>query len=150
MSDTGAKALARRRAKAAAAGRVPRAFGGAALPFDRSLAHLCWQIGLSHEGTATVMGRSVGEVRHEWSVLTGLPLDDDPTEEEVERITAEIRAGWTPEVYSAAARGIRHQSDRIHRGENQCTSTTSKQGIGKRPGPSPGCSRSTGLQPSSR
>jgi len=148
MSDTGAKALARKRAKAAAAGRIPRAFGGAALPFDRSLAHLCWQIGLSHERTAWVMGRSVGEVRHEWSVLTGLPLDDDPTEEEVERITAEIRAGWTPEVFSAAARGIRHQSDRIHRGDTQCKATTNSQGIEKQRGPSPGCSRSTGLQPS--
>jgi len=144
MADTGAKALARRRAKAAAAGRKPRASRS---KFDRSLAHLCWQIGLSHEGTATVMGRSVGEVRHEWSVLTGLPLDDDPTEEEVERITAEIRAGWTPEVFSAAARGIRHQSDRMHKGETQCT-TTNSQGIGKRPGRSRECLRSTGLQPS--
>ena len=116
MSDTGVRALARKRAKAAEAGRKVKRPAGAAIPFDRSLAHLCWQLGLSHERTAWVMRRSVGEVRHEWSVLTGLPLDDDPTEAEVERITAEIRAGWTPEVFSAAARGIRHQSDRMHRG----------------------------------
>jgi hypothetical protein len=99
MSDTGLRATARKRARQAAAGRAPRALTGTALPFDRSLAHLCWQIGLSHERTAWVMGRSVGEVRHEWSVLTGLPLDDDPTEADVERITAEIRAGWSPEVF---------------------------------------------------
>ena len=150
MSDTGTRARAKKRAKQAAAGKKPGRFGGAALPFDRSLAHLCWQIGLSHERTAWVMGRSVGEVRHEWSVLTGLPLDDDPTEADVERITAEIRAGWSPEVFLAAARGIRHQSDRIHRGETQCKATTNSQGIEKRKGPSRECSRSTGLLPSSR
>lgn len=149
MSDTGTKAVARRRAKAIAEGRKETRPAGAALPFDRSLAHLCWQIGLSHERTAWVMKRSVGEVRHEWSVLTGLPLEDDPTEAEVERITAEIRAGWTPEVFSAAARGIRHQSDRMHKGDDQCRATTSAPGTGKRLGPSPGCSKSTGLlQPS--
>ena len=144
MADTGAKALARRRAKALAAGRKPQALRGMAMPFDRSLANLCWQIGLSHERTAWVMGRSVGEVRHEWSVLTGLPLDDDPTEDEVERITAEIRAGWTPEVFSAAARGIRHQSDRMHRGSDRCD-TTNSQGTERRPGRSRACVRSTAV-----
>lgn len=148
MADTGTKAVARRRAKAIAEGRKEQAPRGMALPFDRSLAHLCWQIGLSHERTAWVMKRSVGEVRHEWSVLTGLPLEDDPTEAEVERITAEIRAGWSPEVFSAAARGIRHQSDRMHKGEDECKATTSAPGTGKRPGPLRECSRSTALQPS--
>ncbi len=150
MSDTGTRARAKKRAKQAAAGKKPGRFGGAALPFDRSLAHLCWQIGLTHERTAWVMRRAVGEVRHEWSVLTQLPLDDDPTQEDIERQTAEFRADWTPETFEAAARLMRHDTSTKHRGETQCKATTNSQGIGKRKGPSPGCSRSTGLLPSSR
>ena len=128
--------------------QTPRRPAGTALPFDRSLAHLCWQVGLSHESTAWVMGRSVGEVRHEWSVLTGLPLDGDPTAEDIERQTAEIRAEWTPEVFLAAAQGIRHDSSKKHKGDSPWSHR--QQGTGKRPGPSPGCSRSTGLPQPSR
>lgn len=128
--------------------QAPRRPAGTALPFDRSLAHLCWQIGLSHESTAWVMGRSVGEVRHEWSVLTGLPIDGDPTPEQIERETAAIRAEWTPEAFLAAAQGIRHDTSTKHRGDKRCE-TTNKPVTGKRQGRSPGCSRSTGLlQPS--
>ena len=77
---------------------------GYAAPFDISLAHLCWQIGLSHESTAYVMRRSVTEVSYWWSVLTGLPVGDDPDEEQMGRLVAEIQSGWSPEVREQARR----------------------------------------------
>lgn len=120
---------------------------GTALPFDSSLAHLCWQVGLSHELTAWVMGRALGEVKYEWSVLSGLPLDGEPDEQEVERITAEIRSGWSAETFLAAERSIRHDTSCHHKGKESCTSKN-KLGIGKRREPSAGCWRSTVLPPS--
>lgn len=126
--------------------QTPRRPAGTALPFNVSLAHLCWQLGLSHESTAFVMGRALAEVKYEWSVLSGLPLDGEPDEQEVERITAEIRSGWSPETFLAAERSIRHDTSCHHKGKELCTSKN-KPGTGKRLGPSPGCSRSTGLQP---
>ena len=143
MADTGARALARRRAKALAAGRKP---GKGRSAFDRSLAHLCWQLGLSHERTAWVMGRSVGEVRHEWSVLTGLPLEEDPKPEDIEREAAAIRSEWSPETFQAAESGIRHDSSCRHRGDKRCH-TTNSRATAKRPERSRGCERSTALQP---
>ena len=127
--------------------QTPRRPAGTALPFNRSLAHLCWQVGLSHESTAWVMGRAVAEVKYEWSVLSGLPLDGEPDEQEVERITAEIRSGWSPETFLAAERSIRHDTSCRHKGKEPCASKN-KPGTEKRPGPSPGCLSSTGLQPS--
>jgi len=77
---------------------------GRAKPFDLSLAHLCWQIGLGMESTAYVLGRSVTEVSYWWSVLTGLPVGDDPDEEQMGRLVAEIQSGWSPEVREQARR----------------------------------------------
>lgn len=122
---------------------------GTALPFDGSLAHLCWQVGLSHESTAWVMGRALAEVKYEWSVLSGLPLDGEPDEQEVERITAEIRSGWSPETFLAAERSIRHDTSCRHKGTKPCKATNNP-GTEKRPGPLPECSKSTGLFEPSR
>lgn len=71
-------------------------------PFDLGLAHLCWQIGLGHESTAYVLRRSVSEVSYWWSVATGLPVGDDPDEEELRRRIAEVESGWSPEVREQA------------------------------------------------
>ena len=144
MADTGVRATAKRRAKAAAGGRKGQSLRGTALPFNRSLAHLCWQIGLSHASTAWVVGRSVSEVRHEWSILMGLPLEEDPTPESIEAQTAEIRSEWSPETYRLAEAGIRHDSSTKHRGDKRCA-TTNSRATGKRKGRLPEWSRPTGL-----
>ena len=44
-------------------------------------------------------------VDYAWSVLTGLPLDDDPTPELIEEMTSAYRRSWSLEQESAARRG---------------------------------------------
>lgn len=143
MADTGVRATARRQAKRAAEGKSTGVVIGVARPFPISLAHLCWQIGLTHERTAWVVGRSVSEVRHQWSILTGLPLEEDPTPEAIEAQTAEIRSEWSPETYRLAESGIRHDSSTRHRGDKRCT--TNSRATGKRKQRLPEWSIPTGL-----
>jgi hypothetical protein len=56
----------------------------------------------------TRQGRS--NVDYAWSVVTGLPLENDPTPEVIDQMTAAIRGGWTHEQEVAARRGEQRDS----------------------------------------
>jgi len=76
---------------------------------SEGLVDLCLELGLSAERTAEVAGISKSDACYAWSVHTGLPLLSDPRPEEIERIAAEIQAGWSETVRRMAMRGEEHR-----------------------------------------
>lgn len=76
---------------------------------SEGLVDLCLELGLSAERTAEVAGISKSDAHYAWSVFTGMPLPSDPRPEEIERVAAEIQAGWSETVRRMAMRGEEHR-----------------------------------------
>ena len=76
---------------------------------SEGLVDLCLELGLTAERTAEVAGISKSDAHYAWSVFTGMPLVSDPRPEEIERIAAEIQAGWSETVRRMAMRGEEHR-----------------------------------------
>ena len=76
---------------------------------SEGLVDLCFELGFSAERTAEVARISRSDAHYAWSVFTGLPLVCDPQPEEIERIVAEIQAGWSETVRRMAMRGEEHR-----------------------------------------
>ena len=76
---------------------------------SEGLVDLCLELGLTAERTAEVAGISKSDAHYAWSVFTGMPLVSDPPPEEIERMAAEIQAGWSETVRRMAMRGEEHR-----------------------------------------
>jgi hypothetical protein len=66
--------------------------------------------GLDRAQIAKTTRQARANVDYAWSVVTGLPLENDPDPDSIERMTAAIRGGWTHEQEVAARRGEHRDS----------------------------------------